>query len=511
MSDSITASLHDWAKREPKRAALALGEKTWTFAELEERVLRAAGGLRALGAAGKHIAVLDKNHPATVELTYAAADSGSTCAILNWRLASEEVVYALKDSQARVLFIGAELLPILEKLKGAVDLARVVVFDAEQDGYEAWLHASAPLAAPVVAAPDDWFLLLYTSGTTGFPKGAMLTHRSVGAHSRNMVDLFSLDAASVSLVPMPLFHVGGICFAILCLFCGAFTVITRDTTPGPLLATFAKHRVTHTFIVPTLLHAFTQLPDLRALDSLEVCIYGGSPIPLPTLQKCLAMMKSRFFQVYGMTEMSGAFCALDDLAHHDPKHPERLVSAGRVAKGTTLRVVDPATGKDVGPGVLGEFWLKGEQMTKGYWNKPDATKESITADGWLRTGDAGTVDDAGFVFVQDRVKDMIITGGENVYPAEIERVLVQHSAVSECAVFGTPHEKWGETVRAAVVLKAGQTATAEALIAHCKAQLAGFKCPTAVDFLQALPRTATGKLLKRTLREPFWAGRTRQV
>jgi len=263
--------------------------------------------------------------------------------------------------------------------------------------------------------------------------------------------------------------------------------------------------------VPAILHGFTLLPDLSGLDSMKTIVYGASPVPLPVLQTCLERIHSGFYQVYGMTEMAGVFCALDEAAHRDTAHRERLASAGKMTAGNQLRVVEPTTLKDVEPGTVGEFWVKSDQLMKGYWGKPEETKEAVTEDGWLRTGDAGFVDAEGFVYVQDRVKDMVITGGENVYPAEVERVLVQHPAVSECAVFGVPHEKMGESVRAAVALKKGQKVTAEDLIAHCRKHLAGFKCPAAVEFLDALPRNPTGKVLKRTLREPYWAGRTRHV
>jgi acyl-CoA synthetase (AMP-forming)/AMP-acid ligase II len=511
MAHDITAFLAEWTQRTPHRNALAYQDQQWTFAQLSDRVRRAAGGLRALGEVGKRFAVLDKNHPATVELTLAAAQAGSTAVVVNWRLATEEIAYILNDSGAHVLFVGVDLLPQVEKLRGTVSLERVIVFDSEQDGYEPWLASSAPLATPVTPKSDDTFLLLYTSGTTGFPKGAMLTHRSVLSHTQTHLKLFSFSDRSVSLVPMPLFHVGGICWALLSLHAGTVSVITRDPTPAPLLAEIAKHKVTHTFIVPAILHGLTMLPDLSATDSLVTCVYGAAPVPLPVLEKCLARMKCDFYQVYGMTELAGVFCALDPVAHRDGAHPERLSSAGKMTPGNVLRVVEPTTLEDVERGTVGEFWVKSDQLMKGYWGKDEATRETITADGWMRTGDAGFVDNEGFVYVQDRVKDMVITGGENVYPAEIERVLVQHPAVSEVAVFGIPHEKWGESVRAAVALKPGQAATAEELIAYCKQHLASYKCPTSVEFLAALPRNPTGKVLKRMLREPYWAGRTRHV
>lgn len=511
MSADITAFLAEWTQRTPDRLALAYQDEQWTFRQLDERVRRAAAGLRALGAAGQRFVVLDKNHPATIELTLAAGLVGATAVIVNWRLAPEEISYVLDDSKVRVAFVGAELRASFEPLAKQANLERVFAFDADADGYEGWLAAHAPLEERTAPRPDDVFLQLYTSGTTGFPKGAMLTHRAMLAHTVTHLKLFHFTDRSVSLVPMPLFHVGGISWALLSLHAGTLSVVSREPAPQALLADMAKHQVTHTFIVPAILHAFTMMPDLSATDSLQTCVYGASPIPLPVLEKCLERMRCGFFQVYGMTEMAGVFCALDEAAHRDAAHRERLASAGRMTPGNVLRVVDPATGKDVEAGTVGEFWVKSEQVMKGYWGKDAETKDAIVEGGWLRTGDAGFVDAEGFVYVQDRVKDMVITGGENVYPAEVERVLVRHPAVSEVAVFGVPHEKWGETVRAAVALKPGQSATVDDVIAFARAHLAAYKCPTAVDFVPALPRNPTGKVLKRALREPYWAGRTRHV
>jgi acyl-CoA synthetase (AMP-forming)/AMP-acid ligase II len=514
MPDSVAYDIGHFLSEQSKAAsdkpALLFRDQSWSWSEFSERVSRVAGGLAALGASGKRIVILDKNHPATLELSLGAAQVGAVAVIVNHRLAADEIEYVVKDSNATAAFVGKELLPLFEPLRAKVKLDRLVVIDGEKDSYEAWLSASPalPKRAP---KPDDCFLQLYTSGTTGYPKGAMLTHRSMVAHSRNHAGLFHFKPSSVSLVPMPLFHVGGISWALACLERGVPCVISREPAPPAMFADIAKHRVTHTFIVPALLHAFMMMPDLRALDSIECIIYGASPMPLPLLQKCLASLKCDFLQVYGMTEMSGVFCALDQAAHRDSAHPERLVSAGKMTPGNELRVVDPGTQKNVDPGTVGEFWVRGQQVMAGYYDKPDATRDAILQDGWLRTGDAGFVDSAGFVFVQDRVKDMVISGGENIYPAEVERVLVQHSAVSEVAVFGVPDEKWGETVRAAVALKPGQSATAEALMTYCREHLAGFKCPSAIDFVPSLPRNATGKVLKRTLREPYWAGRARHI
>ena len=517
MGYDITAFLDEQVGRGAGRTALTFEGQHTSFGALDQRVKRLAGALRQAGLEARkdaRVFVLDKNHPATIELTLAAAKAGVTCVIGNWRLAPEEIAWAVNDSRARILFLGHELTSALGSIRVSMpSLERVVVVGGKDDGYEAFLASGQPLVTPATHEDDDCFLQLYTSGTTGFPKGAMLTHRSVGAHTRMLIEQMAPGSDSVGLVPMPLFHVGGICWSLISLHAGGATVVTRDPSPASLLKTLSSEGVTHTFVVPAVLHGLLAQPDFAKhdLSRLRCVLYGGSPMPLPLLQKCLAALPCDLCQVWGMTEMSGVISVLDGAAHRDASHPERLLSAGRMVPGIELRVVDPSTGVDAKEGQVGEFWVRGEQRLKAYWVREEETRTTITPDGWLKTGDAGRVDQDGFVYIQDRVKDMVISGGENVYPAEIERVLQQVPGVAEVAVFGIPHEKWGETLCAAVVVKAGQSLTADELIAFSRQHLAGYKCPSRVDFISALPRNATGKVLKRDLRAPFWAGRSRPV
>lgn len=287
--------------------------------------------------------------------------------ITGFRLAADEVEWTVNDSKARLLFVGHEYAALVASVRARLPtVERVVVIGGPADEYEAFLAQGAPLTEPLSPEEDDCFLQLYTSGTTGFPKGAMLTHRSVGSHTQVMIDQFSFDETSVSLVPMPLFHVGGICWALLSLHCGAVSVMTRDPSPPAMLKDFVNERVSHTFIVPAILQGFLSLPDFASYDlsALKTVAYGASPIPRPVLEKVLAAMHCDFMQVYGMTEMSGVFCALDGKAHRDPAHRERLASAGRITPGTELRVVDTATGQPVTPGASGEFWVRGEQRLR---------------------------------------------------------------------------------------------------------------------------------------------------
>ncbi|PZR12823.1 MAG: long-chain fatty acid--CoA ligase [Archangium gephyra] len=503
MSNNVTAFLDGWAEKTPDKIALISGAQQTSFAQLRERVSRLAGALQQRGG---RVFVLDKNVGSTIELMLAAGWGGTTCIIGNWRLAPAELEWIINDAQATTVVVGAEFAASIEALRSKLPLVTHVV---TSDDFEALITSSGPVARANVA-PDDCFLQLYTSGTTGFPKGAMLTHRGMSEHSANMAKVFDVSEKSVNLVPMPLFHVGGSSWAMLSLFCGGTSIITRDPTPASLLQQIAQHRVTHTFVVPAILQGLVAVPRVKDLDtsSLQTVLYGASPISVPLLEKVLATFSCRFAQVYGMTELSGVFCVLDDAAHRDP---QRLASAGKPSPGVELRCVEPASGRELPRGQLGEFQVRSAQMMKGYWGQPEATAQLLTRDGWLKTGDAGHVDDDGFVFITDRIKDMVITGGENVYPSEIERVLQRHPAIADVAVFGIPHEKWGETLRAEVVLKPSQQVSEAELIAWFQPQLATYKRPTQVGFIAALPRNASGKVLKRELRAPFWQGRARSL
>jgi acyl-CoA synthetase (AMP-forming)/AMP-acid ligase II len=277
----------------------------------------------------------------------------------------------------------------------------------------------------------------------------------------------------------------------------------REIIPAAVLDLIESTRATHAFFVPAVIGMLLNDPERArtALATLQVLGYGGSPMPAALMRKTVDILPTPLYSVYGMTEMSGVFCVLGPDEHRDPERTHLLASVGKPLPGSTVRVVDPANGKDAEPGQLGEFWVRSGQAMAGYWNKPEATAEAFV-DGWLRTGDAGRVDDEGYLFLEDRVKDMIISGGENVYPAEVERVLATHPDVAEVAVIGAPHEKWGETVKAVVVAAAGATPEPAELIAYSRERLAHYKCPTIVETIDALPRNPTGKVLKRVLRNP---------
>jgi acyl-CoA synthetase (AMP-forming)/AMP-acid ligase II len=332
-------------------------------------------------------------------------------------------------------------------------------------------------------------------------------------HTINVHDGWVFEPGDKSMVSMPLFHVGGSSWVLFGIHDGVPSVMTRDPDAASLAGAIMAGAVV-TFLVPAVLAQVLQGgPDAIALfGRLKLYLYGAAPMPLPLLRAALAAWpNTKFMQVYGLTEVAGVVTHLMPAAHRDAAHPERLVSAGQPVPGCEVRIVDPDTLKDVPVGGHGEVWLKTPQLMKGFLGKPEETAKVITEDGWFRTGDMGRVDDEGFVFVEDRLKDMIISGGENIYSPEIERVLAEHPAVMEVAIIGIPDERWGETVKAVVSLRPDAKASEDELIGWCRKSLAAFKCPKSVDILEMLPRNPTGKILKRELRRPYWEGHDRKI
>jgi acyl-CoA synthetase (AMP-forming)/AMP-acid ligase II len=507
-----------WAEHTPDAEAMTYGQRTWTWAEWNERVRRAAGGLQALGVRrGDVVAFLDKNHPACVEISNAAGSLGAANAVINWRSAGDEVDFAVNDSGAKVLFVGTELMPTIDKIRerltGVEKIITLTPDGADGDEYEAWLAESGPVGRGDDVEPDDVCLVMYSSGTTGRPKGVMLTHRNMVSHTLNAHEGWEFEPGDKSMVSMPLFHVGGSSYVMFGIHDGIPSVMTRDPD-GTSLAGAIMKGANRTFLVPAVLAQVLQAgPEaVKLFGALKTYTYGAAPMPAPLLRAAMeAWPDTDFIHVYGLTEVAGVATHLLPDAHRDPDHPERRVSAGRPLPGCELRIVDPATLEDVPVGEHGEIWLRTAQLMKGFLNQPEETAKVITGDGWFRTGDMGRVDDEGFVFVEDRIKDMIISGGENVYSPEVERVLAEHPAVMEVAVIGVPDDRWGESVKAVVALRPGAAATGDELIGWCRESLARFKCPKSVDIIESLPRNPTGKILKRALRRPYWEGRDSAV
>jgi acyl-CoA synthetase (AMP-forming)/AMP-acid ligase II len=507
------------------------GGSTVSWSEHYRRACRVAHALRAedLGPGGR-IAFLDRNGLGYFEVLFGGALIGAVNVAVNWRLSPGEMAAIIDDARAEVLVLSPEFVPSLARMdSGLPSVTRVVVMGdakvgadlggasdlARRAGYEDWL-ADQPASDPGhEGEPDEVALQLYTSGTTGLPKGVMLSNRNMQYMLENAAgDAFEIDHTTVSLVAMPLFHIGGSGWALCGMSRGGRSVIVRDLDPVEVLRLLGAERVTHAFFVPAVLMMLLATPGITDADlsSLHTIFYGASPIAEDVLTRCLEVFGCRFAQVYGMTETTGAIVRLPH-EDHDPDGPRRhlLRAAGKPLPGVDLRVVDPDTGTPCAPGVVGEVQTRSPFNMLGYWEQPDETRRTVLEDGWLRTGDAGYLDDEGYLFLYDRMKDMVISGGENIYPAEVENILLGAPGVADAAVFGVPDDKWGETVKAVVVPSPGTELDAASLIDYCRNRLAHFKCPTSVDFAEMLPRNPSGKVLKRELRAPYWRGYHRQV
>lgn len=489
-----------------------------TWSELLDRSTRVAQGLLAAGVEPQErVAFLDKNGIEHFEVFFGAALLNSLCVDVNWRLAAPEVEFVVNDTQAKVLIVGPDFVPLVEEIAdGLTTITKILVIGGAGnfESYEEWRDGQAPTDPGIGSANDDIAFQLYSSGTTGRPKGVMLTNDNFFGLLPVAKDMWGLSSTSVNLVAMPLFHVAGGGWAIAGMYVGCTTVIFRELDPVALVRTIGEQRVTHTLFVPAVLQFILMVPDVDEFDysSLEVLVYGASPISEDVLARCVDLFKPcDFWQAYGLTETTGTVVNLHP-EDHDPSGPNRhrLRSCGVAGPSVELRIVGEGD-LECEVGEVGEIWIRSPQVMSGYWNLEEETAKAITDDGWFKSGDAGYLDEDGYLYIHDRVKDMIVSGGENVYPAEVENVLMAHSGIADVAVIGVPHEKWGETAKAIVVRSPDSSVTEEEIIAYAKERLATYKCPTSVDWTDLLPRNPSGKVLKKDLREPFWKGHERRV
>jgi long-chain acyl-CoA synthetase len=485
--------------------ALRHRERELTYAELDDRTNRLARALLDAGSgAGSRVAYLDRTAPEAVELLLAAAKIGAVAVPVNWRLTPPELAAVLRDAEAPLLIAGTVYEETARELVGDLpETELVIVGDRGPSGYEAWLAAHEPADPGGRGEASDTVLQMYTSGTTGAPKGVLTTHRNLAACAETS-PRWMFDSRSISLTAMPMFHIGGIGWAFCGLWNGATTVLVSEFVPEQILDMLERLGVTNTVFVPTMLQMLASVPRAadRDYSELRAIAYGASPITTPVLKAALRTFRCALFGCYGLRETTGTGVQLDP-GDHDPDGPREhlLRSAGRPYPWVELRIADPATGAALEAGEWGEVWMRAPNVMEGYWGRPEETAAALTPNGWLRTGDGGYLDDDGYLFLTDRIKDMIVSGGENVYPVEVEEVLARHPGVGEVAVIGTPHERWGETVTALIVRRAGAVCTADELVAFARERLAGYKLPRVIEFLDELPRTPTGKVLKRQLRE----------
>lgn len=495
--------IREHSQHRPEAPALSFEGTTWSFADLHRLSSRSAQALHAAGVkAGDRVALLTKNRAEFYELLFACSKIGAILVGLNWRLAAGEIEAIVADAKPTVALLG----PDEEKLFNASSRAtpglnQIVVFGSE---FDAWRSDSA-LDPGHIGHGDDVALLMYTSGTTGLPKGVMLTNANM-AFTRKLGETWGMGPHSVNLVAMPMFHVGGTGYGTSTMMVGGHTVLMKEVNPAVAIDLIARYKVTHTFFVPAVVQSLLLTPGIEKSDfsSLQLLMYGASPIGDVLLKQALAVLKCNFMQAYGMTETAGTVLDLPP-TDHEPEGPRSglLKSCGKAYPWVNLRIIDPTTLSDVKVGEVGEIWLQSGMVMKGYWNKPDATADAIQDGGWLRTGDAAYQDAQGYVYMFDRFKDMIISGGENIYPAEVENAMNAHPAVKEVGVIGVPHARWGETPMAIVVVRTGHSVEPADLIAFTRDRLAHYKCPTSVVLANELPRNASGKLLKRELRRLY--------
>jgi fatty-acyl-CoA synthase len=503
-TDAPDVSCAGWmarrAQRTPQRRALTFEGETWTFAELAARAEAVAGHLQRAGVRpGDRVAYLGLNHPSFLLTLVACTRLGAIFVPLNFRLTGPELTFIVGDAGASVLVADDAHRPLVDAIAQGLPVATYLSAETAAPGWPALEQTGAGPTDAGAPAADDTAIVMYTSGTTGRPKGAMLTHANLWWANVNHTHAFDVRPDDVTITVMPIFHIGGLnVLNLITLQRGGEVVLHRSFDPGAVLADWQRYGVTTMMGVPTMYQALVDHPDFAGTDKATVrtLICGGAPCPVPLLQR-YQQQGIEVHQGYGLTECAPSVCFL----------PPELARDKTGASGLPLLYVDvklvDADGAEIAQaGAKGEICVRGPMVMKGYWGREDATAEAIR-DGWLHTGDVAYRDEDGVIYIADRVKDMIISGGENVYPAEVESVLSGHPAIAEVAVIGAAHERWGETVVAVAVLREGERLDLEALRAFGGAELARYKLPTRLEVLDVLPRTASGKVVKHELRDLF--------
>ncbi|MCZ7422144.1 long-chain-fatty-acid--CoA ligase [Verrucosispora sp. WMMA2121] len=518
--DLLTA-LDDNAEHRPDHLAVQWRGRSLTYAQLATRTRQVAGAMAADGiAAGHRVAVLARNRVELVEVYFAALVLGAVPVVLNWRLATAELRAIVEDAEARLVVVD----PQVPSADGLVDPTRdgpAIVLLASTMGnemastrgrdYDTWVGEAVPIAGRSSSDLDDTCVQLYTSGTTGRPKGVLLSHRNMWSLLSGAHEDWRVMPGSVLLCPLPAFHIGGLGWILVSVARGATVVLLEEARPDLILRSISAHGVTHVILVPALMASIVeqQLRDRLDIRALEIIVYGASPIPRSQLREALEVLDADFIQAYGMTESCSSMTQLGPEAHREAAgqpepaegEPDLLRSCGRPRRGIELSIRALHDGTELPVGEVGEVWVRSAQVMAGYWRRPEETAAVLMPGGWLRTGDMGYFGPDGHLYLCDRVKDMIISGGENIFPAEVESVLLDHPAVAEVAVIGVPSQRWGERPKAYLVLvPSAATPDLKDIRAFCRARLASFKCPDEIEVVPTLPRNASGKLLKKELR-----------
>ncbi|CAB3773352.1 fatty-acid--CoA ligase [Burkholderia sp. MSh2] len=506
----LTQALHKAARERPTTLATVFAQRHTSYARFVQRVARLAGALDTLGIEpGDRVGMLAPNSDRYVEYLFGTLWAGAVINPVNTRWTLNEIAYSLQDCETTILLVDDAFLAYVGPLRERCACLREIVYCGDaptpvgMHGYEQLLEAAEPVADRG-RHDNDLAAVLYTGGTTGTPKGVMLSHANLLSDALSTLAAAPRPPVEVALHVAPLFHVGGIASVIQTMLRSATHVILPGFDPKVVLDAISRHKVNEVFLVPTMLQMLLDDPLFADHDvsSLRNIIYGAAPIDSALLTRALsALPHSQFMQVYGMTELAPVVAVLPAICH--TPGGSKLNAAGRPAPICAVRILDPDTHEERAAGTTGEVVVSGPNVMLGYWNKPDETAKAL-CDGWMHTGDGGYLDEDGYLHITDRLKDMIVSGGENVYSTEVENAILSHPAVQSCAVIGIPDEKWGEAVHAVVVVRDGAALTVDHLKAHCRERIAGYKCPRSIEFRDALPLSAAGKLLKYKLRETFW-------
>ena len=520
----MTQGLHRSLQQRPDAVAVRFGDQSITFRQFGARVACLAGALRQLGVAdGDRVAMLSLNSARYLEYNLAVPWAGGVLNPVNIRWSQAEMLYALNDSGSSILIVDENFKGYAVALQAGAPSVRHVIYAGDGPAPEGMLayETLIDVSEPVEDAwrhGDDLAGIFYTGGTTGFPKGVMLSHANLTTTATAAILAGRCGAEAVFLHVMPMFHLAAFAGINALFASGAQQVVMPGFNPQATLKAISRERINQIGFAPTMMQMLVDWMDanpaeMATLDvgSLQLIAYGASPISQTLLQRIRAAFPGvKFMQGYGMTELSATCTILGPEFHCDEAFANgKARAAGKPLISVEVRVVGQ-DGAELPRGEVGEIVARGGTVMLGYWNKPEATAEAVR-NGWMHTGDSGYMDDDGLIYVVDRLKDMIVTGAENVYSAEVENAISSHPSVAMCAVIGVPNQKWGESVHAVIVSKPGAPVTAEEIIAHCRERIAGYKCPRSVEFRDELPLSSVGKVLKNELRKPFWSDRARSV
>ncbi|WP_428928983.1 class I adenylate-forming enzyme family protein [Marinibacterium sp. SX1] len=514
----LTAAVHRDAREEPDRIATICGDRIQTCAALEQRVSRLAAGLRDLGLApGDRVGMLSMNSDFYIEYIFGTLWAGGVLNPVNVRWSVKEIAFSLDDSGTAILIVDDTFAPMVPELRALSDTLTTVIHvgtGPAPEGaldYEALIAAYEP-CADAMRGGNDLAAILYTGGTTGAPKGVMLSHQNMLMDALGLTAGAEHGGSAPGLHVAPLFHIGGLAVVMQFMVRRAPHVLLPTFDAGETLRLIEHWKIGDMFTVPTMLRRLIDHPDLatRDVSSLRSIRYGAAPIDQTLLRAAMkAFPSAGFLQVYGQTEAAPVVTALAPEFHTTDPDVPHMASAGRSIPTAEIAILG-ADDSECPRGEVGEICVRGPTVMIGYWNRPEETAQALRG-GWLHTGDAGFMDDKGFVYVVDRIKDIIITGGENVFSTEVENILTRHPAVQFCAVIGVPDEEWGERVHAVLVLHAGHDATEDEMRQMCRAEIAHYKVPRSIEFRAEMPLSPAGKILKRELRDSYWQGRSRRV